>query len=88
MSASTLQDFLLENLKPALSAPERLWNSDDCAAFLRMSRRHFMERVKWVRSFPRPRYLPTMQGRSRPLWNPAEVRTAQPQSAAALIQEE
>lgn len=51
-----------------------LWNSDDCATFLRCSRRQFMERIRPVPTFPHPKYLPTIEGSSRPLWHAADVR--------------
>lgn len=51
-----------------------LWNSDDCATFLRCSRRQFMERIRPVPSFPKPLYLPTTEGSSRPLWHADDVR--------------
>lgn len=51
-----------------------LWNSDDCAAFLRCQRRHFLENFKPLPTFPRALYLPTIRGNSRPLWYAAEVQ--------------
>lgn len=60
------------NAAPSKS-PLILWNSDDCAAFLRCSRRRFMEHIRPLPSFPPPRYLPTVEGSSRPLWFPDEV---------------
>lgn len=51
-----------------------LWNSTDCAAFFRCSRKHFMESIRPLPTFPRARYLPTVNGTGRALWDVAEVR--------------
>jgi hypothetical protein len=52
----------------------QLWNSSDCAAFFRCSRKHFMESIRPLPTFPRARYLPTKNGTGRALWNAADVR--------------
>lgn len=54
--------------------PLELWNSNDCAAFFRCSRKNFMEAIRPLPTFPRAQYLPTMRGTSRALWKPDEVR--------------
>lgn len=51
------------------------WNSTDCAAFFRCTRKHFMERIRPLPSFPRAMRMPTMVGLSRPLWTIADVQT-------------
>jgi hypothetical protein len=51
-----------------------LWNSTDCAAFFRCSRKHFMESIRPLPTFPRARYLPTIHGTGRALWQADEVR--------------
>ena len=51
------------------------WNSTDCAAFLRCTRRHFIERIKPLYSFPHARYLMRLDGTvSRPLWLDKKVQ--------------
>lgn len=51
-----------------------LWNSDDCATYLRCSRRHFMMRIKTASGFPPAIHLPMLGGKTRPLWRADDVR--------------
>jgi predicted DNA-binding transcriptional regulator AlpA len=51
------------------------WNSTDCADFFRCTRRHFMEQIKPHHTFPRPVYMPRVDGAvGRPLWRASEVQ--------------
>lgn len=51
-----------------------LWNSTDCATFFRCSRKHFMESIRPLPTFPRAAYLPTINGTGRALWRSEQVR--------------
>lgn len=51
-----------------------LWNSTDCATFFRCGRKHFMESIRPLPTFPRALYLPTINGTGRALWRSEEVR--------------
>jgi hypothetical protein len=60
---------------PETTVDMTFWNSADCAEFFRCARRHFMECIKPVYSFPPAHYLPRIDGVvSRPLWRASEVR--------------
>ena len=44
---------IAEQLARQARASDIMWNSEECAEYLRVSRRHFMQRVKTLASFPR-----------------------------------
>lgn len=53
---------------------EPLWDAQDCANYLKVSRRHFVDRVANVPGFPTRVQLPTAEGRrGHPRWFAKEV---------------
>jgi predicted DNA-binding transcriptional regulator AlpA len=44
---------IAEQLARQARASDIMWNSAECADYLRISRRHFMGRIKTLASFPR-----------------------------------
>lgn len=53
---------------------KRLWNADDCAAYLRETTKQFLERIACLPQFPKRISYPTASGsRSRPKWKAIEV---------------
>lgn len=78
MNAAVDLDALAEMLaeKMARRAPlsDALWSGKECADYLIVSERHFMERVATLSSFPDPVRVATADGgRGRPRWYAGEV---------------
>lgn len=51
-----------------------LWDAKECAEYLRMSEKHFVDRVSKTMKFPKPIKLPSETGRrSHPRWYAQEI---------------
>jgi predicted DNA-binding transcriptional regulator AlpA len=55
--------------------PDGLWKSTECADYLRVSHRQFVDRIMCLPSFPKPIRLPTKTGgKGHPRWYKQEVK--------------
>lgn len=53
---------------------EPLWDAQDCADYMKVSRRHFVDRIANSPGFPKRVQLPTAEGRrGHPRWFAKEV---------------
>jgi len=62
---------LIEMLKANRFSDETLWNADDIAVYLRLSKSSVQSRIINQPSFPRPFRLGELRGRR---WQPKEVK--------------
>lgn len=61
-------------LRLAPQADEPLWDAADCAGYLKVSRKHFVDRIANIPGFPKRVQLPTAEGRrGHPRWFAKEV---------------
>lgn len=78
---STEEQELIQKLTQSISnlavnpvpLDKRLWNSDDCSQYLRMSKKTFQSYYAPHPKFPRSIKLEREGGRSTPLWKASEV---------------
>lgn len=69
-----LGEVVAKNLPPPVPFDKQLWNSKECAAYLRKSVTVFMQHIAAHPSFPKRIRTPgTRGGESMPLWRAAEV---------------
>lgn len=69
-----LADAIADRLSRRPPLERTLWSSDDCADYMRVSARHFMDRVACQHTFPDPIRVPTAEGkRGHPRWYAGEV---------------
>ena len=54
-----------------MMVPDEIWTGKECAAYLKMDSRYFMETVRHRKTFPEP--LAFNEG-GRPRWSSTEVR--------------
>lgn len=53
---------------------EPLWTTEECAQYIRVSRRQFQDRIMVLPDFPKPMRLPTLKGgRGHPRWKREEI---------------
>lgn len=59
----------------ALPAPERIiWTAKQCAEYLGISERHYVDRLSKTYGFPTPIKLPSESGRGHSRWYANEVQ--------------
>lgn len=69
-----LAEMIAEKLSRRPPLESTLWSSDDCADYLRVSVRHFMDRIASQHTFPDPVRVITAEGkRGHPRWYAGEV---------------
>lgn len=57
-----------------MQTDEPLWDAQDCANYMKVSRRHFVDRIANSPGFPKRVQLPTAEGRrGHPRWFAKEV---------------
>ena len=65
---------ILKELKAQHSATRELWNVDDIARYLHLSRSSIQSRVICRKDFPRPVRIPTRSGLGGKRWYAKEVK--------------
>lgn len=58
-----LADAIAKKLRLLPPQEKILWDSKECSEYLRMSEKHFVDRVSKTMKFPRPIKLPSETGR-------------------------
>jgi predicted DNA-binding transcriptional regulator AlpA len=70
-----LADAIVQKLRVLPPADKIIWTADQCADYLGMSRRHYVDRVSKTWGFPAAIKLPTDNGsRSYDRWYAADVQ--------------
>lgn len=69
-----LADAIANKLRLLPPADKVLWDVRECAEYLRMSEKHFIDRVSKTMKFPSPIKLPSETGRrAHPRWYASEI---------------
>lgn len=69
-----LAQAIAERLERRAPFADTLWSGKECADYLIVSERHFMERIASTHGFPDPvRAITAERGRGRPRWYAGEV---------------
>lgn len=69
-----LASAIADKLAAAVPAEKALWDGKQCAAYLGVSEKHFMDRVSKSYKFPAPLKLPSDTGRrAHSRWYAAEI---------------
>lgn len=63
INVDQLADAIAKKLRLLPPSDKVLWDSKECAEYLRMSEKHFMDRVSKTLKFPKPIKLPSETGR-------------------------
>lgn len=59
----------------SMPPPEKvIWDSKQCADYLCMSERHFIDKISKFSGFPTPIILPSEKGKGHPRWFAQEVQ--------------
>lgn len=70
-----LADAIAQKLRLLPPADKVIWNADQCAEYLGISRRHYVDRVSKTWGFPAAIRLPTETGsRGHDRWYAADVQ--------------
>lgn len=74
LNIEALAKAIADQLSKRAPIERTLWSSDDCADYLRVSPRHFMDRIACQHTFPNPVRVQTAEGkRGHPRWYAGEV---------------
>lgn len=68
-----LASAIAQRIKPATPFDKTPWDADECAAYLRVGNKTFIQSYAPLPSFPRPIKADTVTGRSHPRWNAQKV---------------
>jgi predicted DNA-binding transcriptional regulator AlpA len=71
--AEKLAQLIQTLSKPKVSDNKTLWGSDECAAYLGLSKKKFMGDVACRRTFPKPRNVGGSENRTNWRWIASEV---------------
>ncbi len=74
INVDQLADAIAKKLRLLPPTDKVLWDAKECAEYLRMSEKHFMDRVSKTMKFPKPIKLPSETGRrAHSRWYASEV---------------
>ncbi|MBX9638081.1 MAG: hypothetical protein K2Q45_11095 [Nitrosomonas sp.] len=73
LSIDQLASAIAQRIKPVTPLDRTPWNADECAAYLRVETKTFIQYYAPLPSFPRPIKAETTAGRSHPRWNAQKV---------------
>lgn len=69
-----LADAILRKVHAQPAPNKKIWDATDCALYLRVSTRHFAERISNHHTFPEPLKLPSATGKNaHRRWKATEV---------------
>ncbi|ETI58239.1 helix-turn-helix transcriptional regulator [Marinomonas profundimaris] len=71
--AEKLEQLIQTLSKPKVSDNKTLWGSDECAAYLGLSKNKFMGDVACRRTFPKPRNVGGSENRTNWRWIASDV---------------
>lgn len=69
-----LADAVAQKLRLLPPVDKVIWTAKQCADYLGMSQRHFVDRVSKSYNFPSPIKLPSEGGKGHAVWYAAEIQ--------------
>jgi len=64
---------LIELVQPSIPITVDIWSSKECAAYLKVTPKYFMDNIASHPDFPEPKRIVKVNGEMRPRWKAMDV---------------